>query len=148
MTKRIFTDTEMEKLSQNANVRKVSERSIAYDKNFKLRAVERYGEGFPATDIFREAGFDLLAIGRETPKWCMRRWKKIYKAKGKDGFNEGAKGRGRPKKVRDASDADKIKRLEMENAYLKAENHFLAQLRAKRAERYSSQNKSTRSLNT
>lgn len=134
----------MTKLAKNANVCKVSERSISYGKTFKLRAVERYKEGWPPFSIFQEAGFDLLVIGRETPKECLKRWRKIDRTKGKDGFENSARGRGRPKKVVDATDADKIKRLETENAYLKAENDFLAQLRAQRAEQYSGQNKSTR----
>lgn len=145
MSKRIFTIEEMTTLAQNANVKKVSERSITYEKEFKLKALERYKEGLPSSSIFQEAGFDLLVIGRETPHGCLKRWRKIDRMKETAGFMEGAKKRGRPKKVVDATDTDKIKRLEMENAYLKAENDFLGQLRAKRAERYSSQNKGMQS---
>jgi len=147
MSKRIFTPEETAKLAKNANVRKVSERSIAYKNDFKVRAVESYREGVPSQEIFREAGFDILVIGRDTPRECMKRWKKIDKTKGKEALRTGAERRGRPKKVLDATDADKIRRLETENAYLKAENDFLIQLRAKRAERYSSRNKSIPSSN-
>ena len=144
MSKRIFTPEEMATLAKNENVQKVSEWSITYNKDFKLRALERYKEGLPPSLIFQRAGFDLLVIGRETPKECLKRWRKIDRMKGAAGFGKGAKKRGRPTKARDATDADKIKRLETENAYLKAENDFLAQLRAKRAEQYSGQNKSMR----
>jgi hypothetical protein len=143
MSKRIFTPEEMAKLVQNPNVKKASERSITYAREFKSRAVERYKEGWSAPGIFREAGFDLLMIGRKTPKECFRRWKKVDFFKGEAGFKDTAKGRGRPKKARDATEADKVRRLEIENAYLKAENDFLTRLRAKRAEKYSSRNKST-----
>ncbi len=44
---------------------------------------------------------------------------------------KGSSGRPRTKNL---SDTDKIKRLETQVAYLKAENDFLAKLRAKRAE--------------
>ncbi len=39
------------------------------------------------------------------------------------------RGGGRPKKI-NLTDSDKIKRLEIEVAYLKEENNFLAKLRA------------------
>lgn len=43
------------------------------------------------------------------------------------------RGGGRPK-TKWLTDVDKIKWLEAENAYLKAENNFLAKLQAKKAE--------------
>ena len=55
--------------------------------------------------------------------------------KGINGFSER---RGRHRKrapdKKTASDKERIKRLEAENAYLKEENDFLAKIRAKRAE--------------
>jgi hypothetical protein len=45
---------------------------------------------------------------------------------------------------KEPSDAKKIKRLELQIKYLKAENDFLAKLRAKRAESNSSQNKNVK----
>jgi len=59
----------------------------------------------------------------------------LFKAKGIEGLRVNARGRlarGRPKTR--GSDADKIKWLEAKVAYLKAENAFLAKLRAARAE--------------
>ena len=76
-------------------------------------------------------------IGRKKPKSLIRDWNRIFKEKGLDGLKTETRGRGsgggRPK-TRDLTDADKIKRLEAQVAYLKAENDFLAKLRAKRAE--------------
>jgi len=143
MSNRIFTPEEIATLAKNTNVRKVSERSITYAKEFKLKALERYKDGMPPSSIFQEAGFNILVVGRETPNGCLKRWRNTDRRKGKGGFERSARGRGRPKKIVDATLDDKIRRLEMENAYLKAENDFLARLRAKRAGRYSSQNKST-----
>jgi hypothetical protein len=71
-------------------------------------------------------------IGEDTPKESLRRWNRVYKLKGLDGLVESrgkSSGGGRPK-TKDLTDADKIKRLETEVAYLKAENDFLAKLRA------------------
>ena len=135
MSKRIFNIEQMELLMSNKNVSKCSEKSISYDKEFKHRAVKQYEEGMTSREIFRQANFDLNVIGRDTPKSCLRRWNKVYRLKGLIGLESEARGRGggRPK-VKYLNEEDKIKRLEAEVAYLKAENDFLAKLRAKRAE--------------
>lgn len=142
MSKRRFSQEEVNILSKNKNVKTCSEKSISYAKDFKVRAVRRYGEGMPSRDIFREAGFDLDMIGKDTPKGRLKEWNKTYRTKGESALQTETRGRGggRPKKVKDANDTDKIKRLEAEVAYLKAENDFLIKLRAQRAERYSSRN--------
>ena len=84
-------------------------------------------------------------IGKDTPTDRLGDWNKIYKEKGAEGLKNETRGKGggRPKKPKDLSDKDKIKRLEAEVAYLKAENDFFTKLRAKRAERYSSRNTGT-----
>lgn len=113
----------------------MSNKSITYSKDFKLKAVKLYNQqGLTSTEIFRQEGFDLNLIGKDKPKDCLRRWNKVYRAKGERGLTIETRGRagGRPKKPRDKTEADKIKRLEAEVAYLKAENDFLAELRAKR----------------
>ena len=81
--------------------------------------------------IFEEAGFDLALIGKNIPIECLRRWRKVCNIKGikKLSVETRGKGGGRPK-TRGLTDADRIKRLEIENAYLKVENDFLAKLRA------------------
>ncbi len=137
MSKRIFTQGEIDRVSKNENVARCGERSITYKKDFKMRAVKLYQEeGLTSTEIFRRAGFDLTLIGRDQPKSCLKRWNKSYRTKGEKGLLEETRGKGggRPKKPRDTSDTDTIKRLEIEVAYLKAENDFLARLRARRAE--------------
>lgn len=143
MSKRIFTREQIETLSRNENVRKCSERSISFNKEFKINAIRRYQAGLTCIEVFAEAGFDIRIIGKSSPEDCLKRWKKTYRLKGESGLRIETRGRGggRPKKVVDTTPADKIKRLEAEVAYLKAENDFLTQLRAKRAERYSGRNK-------
>ena len=75
-------------------------------------------------------------IGRDVPTGSLRRWNKVYRTKGIEKLSLENRGRcgGRPPKTKDATEKDKIKRLEAEIAYLKAENDFLAKLRAKRRE--------------
>lgn len=142
MSKRRFTKEEIELLSKNENVSRCGEKSIAYNKAFKVRAVKQYKEGKSSRSIFIDAGFDLQLIGKDNPKEHLKQWNRIVKVKGLEGLRVETRGRngGRPKKPKDLTDADKIKRLEAEVAYLKAEKDFFMKLRAKRAERHSSRN--------
>lgn len=135
MSKTIFTGDDVKQLLNNDNIAGCSEGSITYSKDFKVKAVRLYGQGLTPGDIFKQAGFNLSIVGRNKPKECLRRWNKIYRKEGENGLiadNRGRNSPGRPKKPRDRSDADKIKRLETEITYLKAENDFLVKLRAKR----------------
>ena len=136
MSKRIFTPDQIKELLQNPNVANCSEKSISYHRDFKVSAVKKYHEGMPPSWIFREANFNLNLIGGDTPKWCLKRWLKIFRRKGKVGLEaDGRKGNnphGRPKDIKHLSDKEKLKYLEAEVAYLKAENSFLAKLRKKR----------------
>lgn len=136
MGKRIFTEEQRGELGKNVNVARCSVKSITYSTDFKVEAVRRYAEGQGAREIFRQAGFDLETIGKKQPKECLRRWNGIFREKGKEGLSEkrGASGLQGRKQTKNISAADKIKRLEAEVAYLKAENDFLAKLRAKRRE--------------
>jgi len=137
MNKRTLTREQVETLSKNPNVLKCSPKSITYSKEFKVKAVTMSkDEGYTCKEIFRRLGFDLDIIGVKTPKECLKRWNGIYRLKGLDGFDKelrGTQSKGRIRTIR-VSDEDKIKRLELEILYLKAENDFLAKLRAKRVE--------------
>jgi len=138
MNKSKFSEEQRRKLLGNCNVVKCSDKAITYNKDFKIWAVRQYNEeGKMAKEIFREAGFDLYAIGKYTPKDCLKSWRRIFKTKGVVGLSEENRGKGRGggrPKIKGLTDADKIKRMEAEIAYLKAENDFLAKLRARRAE--------------
>ena len=133
----MFTREEIEKLLQNKNVTKCSEKAISYSKAFKVEAVRLYNEeGLGSRGIFENAGFNLKIIGKDKPKGCLSRWNRIKRIKGSANLEtetRGRGGKGRPK-TKGISLADKLKRLEAEVAYLKAENDFLAKLRAKRRE--------------
>ena len=133
MSKRILTKEQIKELLKNKNVDKCGERYITYGKKFKQTALKQYyEEGMPPNEIFRSAGLDINIIGRHTPKECLRRWKGRRKTK-KKSDSVLKKKIGRPKKNR-LEGKDKIEWMEAEIAYLKAENAFLAKLRAKRAE--------------
>lgn len=135
MSKRIFTQEEITILQQNPNVKQCSEKSISYHKDFKLLALQQYESGLPASAIFKQAGFNLDVIGHKKPKWCLGRWLKVYRVKGIGQLSLETRGRGkgggRPK-TNWSSEKEKLKYLEAQVAYLKAENAFLAKLRKKR----------------
>ena len=134
MSKRIVTKEQIQELLENENISNCTEKSITYSKKFKILAIKLYEEGLTSSEIFRDAGFDLNVIGRDQPKTCLGRWRKIVRKKGVQGLSEarGKHGNGGRPKTKDLTDAEKIKWLKTEVAYLKAENDFLAKLRAKR----------------
>lgn len=135
MSKRIFTKEEIATLLENENVAGCSEKSISYHRNFKILAVKKYQEGLPASEIFRQAQFSAVMIGRETPKECLRRWLRVFRKKGEAGLKADGRSannpQGRPKDISNLTDEEKIKGLKAEVAYLKEENRFLTKLRKK-----------------
>ncbi len=142
MSKRTFTKEQIGELLKNENVIKCTEKMITYSQAFKRKAVRQYRqECLSVKEIFRQAGFNPETNSSKQPTECLRRWNNIYKADGIDGLVESrrvserdiSKKLGRPK-TKNLTDADKIERLEAQVAYLKAENDFLAKLRAKRRE--------------
>ena len=134
MSKRLFTKEQIKTLLQNPNVERCSSKSITYRKDFKVSAIKEYQEGLPPNVIFRQAEFNLDVIGRETPKRCLQNWRDVFKQKGIQELSVETRGRGkgggRPK-TNWSNEKEKIKYLEAEVAYLKAENDFLAKLRKK-----------------
>lgn len=133
-------------MSKNPCIVKCSERSITYTYAFKKRALEQHAQGISANEIRRRAGFDISKRKRDYTKNCLKNWKKIVKKNGFEGLtiSRGAGATGRPK-TKGLTDADRIKRLELQVKYLEAENDFLAKLRANRAESNSGQRKNTKS---
>ena len=141
----MFTREQIDEMLKNLNVSYCSERSVTYTKDFKLLAVRLYEQGLTSSEIFRQAGFNLDIVGRQQPEECLRRWLKLFRNKGADGLSDrrGKTGLGGRPKTKGITEADRIKRLEAQVAYLKSENDFLAKLRAKRAESNSGRNKNT-----
>jgi len=134
MSKRIFTQEQLKHLVDNESVAKCSERSISYSKDFKIKAVQQYiKQGLSPREIFKQAGFDLGVIGKQKADDCLLRWKKTFRTKGQGAFSKETRGKGRGggrPKTNYQTDKEQIKYLEAQVAYLKAENDFLAKLRA------------------
>lgn len=130
MSKIIFNEIQMKQLEKNPNVIKVSERSITYHPDFKVKAVRENQSGKGPHQIFLENDFDLNIIGQDKPKQCLKRWRKLYEQFGEDGFYAERRGKGstgRPS-VKPLSSDDKLKKAEARIAFLEAELAFLKKL--------------------
>ena len=144
--RKIFSNSEIEQLRRSPCVSICTERSIIYTYEFKKRALELHAEGVSSREIWRRAGFEISRWKKDYCKDTIKNWKRIVNNKGFEGLSRlrGSQATGRPK-TKGLTDADKIKRLELQVRYLEAENDFLAKLRAKRAESNSGQIKNSRS---
>ena len=129
-----FNSEQISELLSNRYVIKCKGKSISYSKEFKLLAVKQYTEGMAATQIFKAAGLSQKLVGEYVPDNCLHRWKKKFNTDGEAGLMiDGRRNnsRGRPK-IKGLTDAERIKRLEIENTCLKAKYDFLVKLRAQR----------------
>lgn len=127
-----FSEEQQRLLSRNTNVKKVSEKSISYSEEFKKHAVIEFNNGKSATQIFREAGFDINILGKEITKQSLKRWRKTYNTFGELGLvgeKRGANSTGRPKDL-ELTLEEQLAELQARNAYLQMENEFLKKLDA------------------
>jgi len=129
--KNMFTQKDINKLQGNIYVSKCSSKSITYSKDFKLFAISKYYEdGYSPNMIFKEAGFDLNIIGKDKPKDCLARWRKICKTKGEQELLKEKRGKTKhEKRAKFKSKDEEIEYLKAKIAYINAENDFLAKLR-------------------
>lgn len=120
MNRKTLTSEQIATLSKNKNVVHCGSKSVMYSKEFKSAALKQYNEGgLSAVEIFQNAGIDLRIIGKRSPNRLMHQWRQAL-----------------------MTDIDKtdplshpnnsLKMLRSQVAYLKAENHFLARLRAEK----------------
>jgi len=127
-----FSNEQIEKLKLNPCVFNCTANSVNYTFEFKKRTLELNNIGISAKEIWLRSNFDISWWRKGYFKETIRDWKKIVDKKG-------LKGLLRPGGIQFdkgpcSNDFDKIKRLELQLKYLKAENDFLAKLRAKKAE--------------
>lgn len=126
--RRLFQEHEIQLLSTNPNVIRVTEKSISYAPSFKLAAIQDHKAGRTPQEIFIAAGLNLDIIGTKNPKQCIKRWNSVYQTRGESGLAEEHRGRGkgggRPT-TRDLTADEKLRRAEARIKLLEAENALL-----------------------
>jgi len=128
-----FTKEQINNLSSNKNVLKCYDNIVTYSKDFKLWAVKEYAKGKLGSEIFTEAGFNLKDLGERAPKDYLSKWNCKFRVEGPNAFGTiNQRNTGKMRKSKNLNEKEKIKYLEAQVAYLKAENDFLVKLRAKR----------------
>lgn len=129
MSKKLFTEKEIEKLSKNPYVKTVSRKAITYTDEFKQIFIGQFDKGKFPREIFEDCGFDIDIIGIERVHSSAKRWKAAYRKDGVLGLRDTRSGNsGRPRD-RELSVEEKYAQLEAENNLLKAENELLKKIR-------------------
>lgn len=128
MSKKLFTDEEVNILSKNKYVKNVTNKGITYTDEFKkLFILENESGKFPR-QIFEDAGFDVDILGMKRIKSSGSRWRSAYKYGGANGLQDTRKyNTGRPT-TKNLSLEEKYARLEAQIKLLKAENELLKKL--------------------
>lgn len=121
MSEITFTMTQINQLEENPKVASVSERSIQYTTEFKVKTVRENMEGKGPQQIFTESAFDMSVIGKRKAQSALNRWRQTLRKDGEEGLRNDTRGKtlggGRPKT--DES---------MERRLAKAENELLKKL--------------------
>nr|WP_246451817.1 IS3 family transposase [Alkalicella caledoniensis] len=128
MSKKIFTNEEVDILSKNPYVKNVSIKGITYTDEFKRIFIIEYQKAKYPKEIFESCGFNIEVLGSNRISSAANRWCKGFKKDGLNGLTDTRKGNsGRPSD-KEISLEEKYKRLEAENNLLKAENELLKKL--------------------
>lgn len=70
MSNKLFSPEEVELLSKNKYVERVSNKSITYTDKFKRIFITENSSGKPLTIIFAECGFDVKLLGGGRIRAC------------------------------------------------------------------------------
>lgn len=75
MSRNIFTENQIDALRKNEYVESVTSRRITYTLEFKKKFVEEYRLGKGPRQIFKDAGFDVDALGYKRIERASDRWR-------------------------------------------------------------------------
>jgi transposase InsO family protein/transposase len=128
MSKKLFTELEIQQLKKNVYVKNVSPKSITYTDEFKSYVIAELSKGISTKEIFITAGFNIESLGDRRVFNAVNRWKKAYKENGVMGLRDTRKGNsGRPLK-HELTNEDIIRRQQAEIEYLRAELDLVKKL--------------------
>lgn len=124
MSKILFTNAQVKKLSKNKWIKNITNKGITYTDEFKYKLVkecENY-KRFPQ-DIFKECGLEPEIVGIVRIQNSAYRWRKQLNSIGKiTDTRKGASGRHLEHEL---SDKEKLDRAEAKIKLLEAENELL-----------------------
>ena len=123
MSKKLFTDVQVKKLSKNKQTKNVTNKEITYTNEFKYKLVkecENYKK-FPQ-EVFRECGIDPEIVGKGRIEASAHRWRKQLNYIGKITDTRTTNSGNTLK--RELSDKEKLERAEARIKLLEAENEL------------------------
>ena len=92
-----FTPFQRSKLLANRNVVDVTEKSVQFTSNFKIKAVHQYLDGMGPDEIFESAGIPASFFRARYCGYCLKRWVQKFKVGGDESLKEDNRGwSGRP----------------------------------------------------
>ncbi len=125
MSKKIFTEDEIKKLSKNKYVKNITEKSITYTDEFKKLYIKQNIDGTPSIEIFEKVGLEIEILGRDRILSCGKRWRKAYNEKGEFGLKDTRKtNSGRPS-TKELTTEQLLAKKDAQIELLKMENEFL-----------------------
>jgi hypothetical protein len=128
MSKKLFTNEEVELLSKNKYIKNITIKGITYTEEFKKIFITENINGKLPRQIFEDCGFDIDILGTHRIHSSGKRWRKSYKEGGIIGLSDTRKlNSGRPS-TKKLSLEEKYARLEAKLKLLKAENELLKKL--------------------
>lgn len=127
MGKNKFTKEEIDFLSKNEYVVKVTESQVTFTNEFKKICVLQSNKGMTPSQIFNNAGIGYHLIGKSRARNNISRFKEQYSRE--KGFSR-MTGSGRPKNKEFTSIEEELQYYKDKAEYLKQENDFLKKLKA------------------
>lgn len=124
MSKKLFTDAQVKKLSKNKWIKNITNKGITYTDEFKYKLVKECEnfKKFPQ-DVFRECGIDPEIVGERRYSNAAKRWRKQLKNAGEIVDTRTTKSGNTLK--HELSDKEKLERAEAKIKLLEAENELL-----------------------
>jgi Transposase and inactivated derivatives len=128
IARKLFSEIEIQILSTNKYVKRVSTKSITYTDEFKVLFIAERSLGKLPLHIFQDAGFDVDIIGEHRIWSASKRWRNNYNKDGELGLRDSRKlNSGRPLK-RELTVEEIIAKKDAEIAYWKAEAELLKKI--------------------
>ncbi len=128
MSKKIFTEQEIETLKHNKYVKRVGPKGITYMDEMKQFAMAEMEKGLLSPDIFESAGFNIEILGIDRVYSSVKRWKIAYLKSGVVGLQDTRKGSsGRPLE-RELSLEEQLERKEARIKFLEVQLEFQKKL--------------------